>query len=246
MQNIQNHQKRKTIVGCTDWIHTVLQNAVFFGGQICTQQQQQPTIELASDCFLIVQPSSLFCCPAFPLLTFLLSATSPCSLPLMTVLCPFTHTALITNSPLNYNPTSPPLHRTRTQPHVEDKWPWYQITGERMSHVLLQLPRTKAAKTAKLFDKTRKPQGRVKTIPTEIIRLWCMRNQMSCRLKTSKNKRGSCLEVTVCLGLLQTTGSQLFTMSKQVAVVFLYISQKWCSWLLWRKEYTSWTTSILH
>lgn len=43
---------------------------------------------------------------------------------------------------------------------------------------------------------------------------------MSYRSKTSKNKRGSCLEVTVCLGLLQTTGSQLFTMSEQVAVVF--------------------------
>lgn len=73
----------------------------------------------------------LSCSSTFDLL--ILSATSPCSLPLMTVYCQFTHTAMITNdSPLNYNPTTPHLC-AHTHIYIYAQSPKFRMDGPNIS-----------------------------------------------------------------------------------------------------------------
>lgn len=91
----------------------------------------------------------LSCSSTFDLL--ILSATNPCSLPLMIVHCQFTHTAIITNyPPLNYNPTPPTS--THIYTHKDPCLGWMALISHVTWHVLLQLSSTKVVQTIQWFD----------------------------------------------------------------------------------------------
>lgn len=131
-------EKKTIIIGC-QWISTGWKKCCKAPPPSRLRRTNSDTaaaaadaIELVFECFLIVQPFSLFflCCPALPLLTFLsCQPQAPAASPLMTVHCQFTHTAIITNySPLDYNPTHSlhlytHVYHIHTKPRAQDGWP---------------------------------------------------------------------------------------------------------------------------